>query len=173
MKHHLIALLLNWVSIMSQCITTSAQHYPQQLQQPHSSDAYTIPTGTPETLAYIQKVIRETIKPASINSIPKNLSESKAGSLKANEWRTLSTLYLPIALITLWGDNDGLPPLADESEAGHLLKALNHTMSLFQATVIACHYVMTENRAQAYWEYMKTWTGDLQELFPHVRGGAP
>ncbi|KAF5390401.1 hypothetical protein D9757_005190 [Collybiopsis confluens] len=155
-KHHLIALLLNW-----------------RLKQPHCSDAYIIPTGTPETLAHVQKVIQETIKPAYINSVPRNFGEAKAGSLKADEWRTLSTLYLPIALITLWGDNGGLPSLADESEAGHLLKALHHTMALFQATIIACRYVMTEDRARAYWEYMKIWTGGLQVLFPHVQGGVP
>ncbi|KAF5361343.1 hypothetical protein D9757_012333 [Collybiopsis confluens] len=155
-KHHLITLLLNW-----------------RLQQPHCSDAYIIPTGTPETLAYVQKVIRETIKPAYINSVPKNFGEPKAGSLKADEWRTLSTLYLPIALVTLWGDNDGIPPPADMSEAGHLLQALNHTMALFQATTIACRYVMTANRARAYQDYIKTWTRGLQELFPHVRGSTP
>ncbi|KAF5351480.1 hypothetical protein D9757_012880 [Collybiopsis confluens] len=159
-KHQLIALLLNW-------------YRPQRLQQPHSSDAYIIPTGTPGTLAHVQTIIRETIKPAYINSVPKNFGEAKAGSLKADEWRTLSTLYLPIALITLWGDNDGVPPLVDNSEAGHLLKALNHTMALFQATVIACRYVMTEDRARAYRKYMKVWTRDLQVLFPHVRGSTP
>ncbi|KAJ3825927.1 hypothetical protein F5878DRAFT_507275, partial [Lentinula raphanica] len=116
-SHQLIVVLLNW-----------------RLRQPLSSEAYIIPTGTPKTLAHIQSVIRETFTPSWVNSVPKNFGEAKAGSLKADEWRTLSTLYLPIALIILWGDNDGLPPPADESEAGYLLQALDHTMALFQAT---------------------------------------
>ncbi|KAE9387298.1 hypothetical protein BT96DRAFT_837848 [Gymnopus androsaceus JB14] len=127
-KHHLIALLLNW-----------------RLQQPHSSEAYIIPTGTADTLAFIQKVIQEIIKPAHIPSVPKNFGEAKAGSVKANKWQWLSTLHLPVALVILWGDNDGIAPLADESEAGYLLNALDHTMALFQATAIACRYVTTEN----------------------------
>jgi hypothetical protein len=46
-------------------------------------------------------------------------------------------------------------------------------MALFQATVIACRYVMTEDRAQAYREYVKIWTRDLRTLFPHIRGSIP
>ncbi|KIK53087.1 hypothetical protein GYMLUDRAFT_77589 [Collybiopsis luxurians FD-317 M1] len=118
-KNHLIALLLNW-----------------RLKQPLSSNAYIISTGTPETLLHIQKVIRETVTPSWLNSVPKDFGEPKAGSVKADEWRTLSTLYLPIALTTLWGDNNGLAPADDESDSGHLFKALEHTMVLFQATVI-------------------------------------
>ncbi|KAJ3933177.1 MAG: hypothetical protein NXY57DRAFT_865588, partial [Lentinula lateritia] len=112
-KNHFIALLLNW-----------------RIQQPLSSDASILPTGTPETLAHIQHVIRHTTTPSWLNSVPKNYGDAKAGSIKADEWRTLSTVYLPLALITLWGDNNGHPPPADNL----LLKALNHTMALFQAT---------------------------------------
>ncbi|KAJ3888755.1 hypothetical protein F5879DRAFT_764361, partial [Lentinula edodes] len=116
-KSHFIALLLNW-----------------RLQQPLNSDAYVLPTGNTQTLAHIQHVIRETVTPSWLNSVPKNYGETKAGSIKADEWRTLSTVYLPIALTTLWGDDDGCAPTADRLESALLLKALNHTMALFQAT---------------------------------------
>ncbi|KAJ3720852.1 hypothetical protein C8R42DRAFT_581801 [Lentinula raphanica] len=155
-SHQLIVVLLNW-----------------RLRQPLSSDAYIIPTGTPGTLAHIQSVIRETSTPSWVNSVPKNFGEAKAGSLKADEWRTLSALYLPIALVTLWGDNDGIPPPVDETDAGHLFQALNHTMALFQATILACRYTMTASRARAYQEYIASWTQDLRRLFPHVREGIP
>ncbi|KAE9394185.1 hypothetical protein BT96DRAFT_998733 [Gymnopus androsaceus JB14] len=52
-KNQLIALLLTW-----------------RLQQPPSSEAYILPTGTPETLTHIQK----------------NYGDVKAGSIKADEW---------------------------------------------------------------------------------------
>ncbi|KAJ3831734.1 hypothetical protein F5878DRAFT_549166, partial [Lentinula raphanica] len=155
-SNQLIVILLNW-----------------RLHQPLSSEAYIIPTGTSNTLAHIQSVIRETLTPSWVNSVPKNFGEAKAGSLKADEWRTLSTLYLPIALTTLWGDNDGLPPPVDESDAGYLLQALDRTMALFQATILACRYTMTNSRAQAYRKYMMTWTQNLRRLFPHVREGIP
>ena len=70
--------------------------------------------------------------------------------MKAEEWRTLSSLYLPIALITRWGDADGSVPPEDDSEAEYLLKVLDHTMALFQATIIALHYSMSVHHANAY-----------------------
>ncbi|THU77172.1 hypothetical protein K435DRAFT_693539 [Dendrothele bispora CBS 962.96] len=152
-KNHYIALLLDW-----------------RLNQALSSEAHIIRTGTPETLAHIQHVIRETTTPSWLNSVPKNYGEAKAGSIKADEWRTLSTVYLPIALITLWGDNDGFAPPEDNSEPGYLLKALDHTMALFQATVITCRYTMTTSRVIAVRDYLESWVKDLRTLFPHSRG---
>ncbi|KAE9383743.1 hypothetical protein BT96DRAFT_784224, partial [Gymnopus androsaceus JB14] len=112
-KSHFIALLLDW-----------------RLNQPHNSTAFIIPTGTPETLSFIQHIIRYCTTASWLNSVPKNYGESNAGTIKADEWRTLSTVYLPIALIILWGDDDGCAPPSDS----FLLKAIDHTMALFQAT---------------------------------------
>ncbi|THU82168.1 hypothetical protein K435DRAFT_592436, partial [Dendrothele bispora CBS 962.96] len=132
--------------------------------------SHIIRTGTPETLAHVQHVIRETITPSWLNSVPKNYGEAKAGSIKADEWRTLSTVYLPIALITFWGDDDGSAPPEDNSEPGYLLKALDHTMALFQATSITCRYTMTTSRVLAVRDYLESWVKDLRTLFPHTRG---
>lgn len=103
--------------------------------------------------------------------MPKNYGEAKAGSIKAGEWRSLSSLYLPVALVTFWGDNNGRAPPNDESEAGLLLKALDHTMALFQATIIACRYSMTSARAEAFRDYVDFWVKHLRTLFPHTREG--
>ncbi|THV04110.1 hypothetical protein K435DRAFT_649992, partial [Dendrothele bispora CBS 962.96] len=116
-KHHFIALLLNW-----------------RLDREMISNARILPTGTPETLQYVQHVITNTKTPSWINSVPKNYGEASAGTIKADEWRTLSTIYLPIALVTLWGDDDGCAPPDDDSDQGMLFKALEHSMALFQAT---------------------------------------
>ncbi|KAE9389832.1 hypothetical protein BT96DRAFT_1066689 [Gymnopus androsaceus JB14] len=124
-KSHYIALLVDW-----------------RLLQPHSSTAFIIPTGTPEPLSHIQQVIRYATTASWLNSVPKNYGEANAGSIKADKWRILSTVYLPIALITLWGDDDGRAPPSDS----FLMKALDHTMALFQATIIACKYTMTSSR---------------------------
>lgn len=171
-KNHFIALLLNWVSIfLPQSNSTDSPLVFKRLQQPLSSSAFLLPTGTRGTLNHVQKVIRETVTPSWLNSVPKNFGESKAGSIKADEWRTLSTVFLPIALITLWGDADGCAPPEDESDAGFLLKALDHSMALFQATILACRHSMTVSRASAYREYHATWVNNLRILFPHTRKG--
>jgi hypothetical protein len=89
-------------------------------------------TSTTTTIQHIQSVIRETTTPSWINSVPTNYGEANAGTIKADEWQNLSTVYLPIAFITLWGDEAGSPP----KEGSHFLKVLDHTMALFQAVVI-------------------------------------
>ncbi|EEB94266.1 hypothetical protein MPER_06943, partial [Moniliophthora perniciosa FA553] len=116
-KNQFIAQLLNW-----------------RLDRDLVSRAQIINTGSPETLQQIQTVIRETQTPSWVSSVPKNFGEAKAGSIKADEWRVLSTVYLPIALTTLWGDDQWQVPPLDESQKGSLFKALDHTMDLFQAT---------------------------------------
>ncbi|KAF9252427.1 hypothetical protein L218DRAFT_1010502 [Marasmius fiardii PR-910] len=120
-KAHFVALLLNW-----------------RLSQPQRSDSSIIRTGTPEILAHIQHVIKAVVTPAWLHSVPKNFGEPKAGSIKADEWRILSSLHLPLALVTLWGDDDRCVPSNDDTEEGLLFRVLDHTMALFQATIICC-----------------------------------
>ncbi|KAF9523955.1 hypothetical protein CPB83DRAFT_774674, partial [Crepidotus variabilis] len=59
-----------------------------------------------QVMERIQEVIKDTDTPSWIESVPLNFGEAAAGTLKADEWRTMSTIYLPIALISLWGDNN-------------------------------------------------------------------
>jgi hypothetical protein len=79
-----------------------------------------------DMLQHIQHVIKTTTRPPWIHSVPSKYGESSAGTIKANEWHILSTIYLPIVLVTLWGDKDRLPPL----EGSHFLMLLDHTMAL-------------------------------------------
>ncbi|KAF5343964.1 hypothetical protein D9757_015004 [Collybiopsis confluens] len=80
-KNHFIALLLDW-----------------RLKQSRDASKFVVETGRPETLAYIQQVIQKTVTPAWLNSVPKDFGEAKAGTLKADEWRTLSTVFIPLPL---------------------------------------------------------------------------
>ncbi|KAE9390467.1 hypothetical protein BT96DRAFT_959772 [Gymnopus androsaceus JB14] len=81
-----------------------------RLLQPHSSTTFIIPTGTPETLSHIQWVIWCATTASWLKSVPKNYWETNMGSIKADEWCTLSTVHLPIVLITLWSDNSSCTP---------------------------------------------------------------
>ncbi|THU90390.1 hypothetical protein K435DRAFT_624220, partial [Dendrothele bispora CBS 962.96] len=112
-KSQFVAILIDW-----------------RLQRPYHCNHNLPVTGSPETLAHIRQVIRETDTPSWVNSVPKNYGDSAAGTIKADEWRTLSTIYLPIALITYWGDKN-CPPTEDFEALSEVLK---HTMALFQAT---------------------------------------
>ncbi|KAI6037172.1 hypothetical protein BKA83DRAFT_4041305 [Pisolithus microcarpus] len=77
--------------------------------------------STPEVMQHIQNVIKETTIPSWLRSVPKNFGEAKAGTLKADEWRTLATIYLPLALCLI----------------GHLQRLpINHKFGELEQTVL-------------------------------------
>jgi hypothetical protein len=90
--------------------------------------------------------------------VPKNFGQKQAGTIKADEWHTLATIHIPLALITLWG----------YGQDAHNLKLLNHAMTLFQAVSIAMKYTVTEDLVTSYRELMVKWTNDLRILFPEI-----
>jgi hypothetical protein len=92
--------------------------------------------------------------------VPANYAEANAGSIKADEWHTLSTIYLPIGLVMLWGDKNDCD--------SYLLKVLDHTMALFQVVTIVCRYRTNANRVNEYHNFMKEWVDGLHVLHPHT-----
>lgn len=116
-------------------------------------------------MQHIADVIRTTDRPSSLRSVPYNFGEAKAGTLKADEWRTLTTVYLPITLVSLWGE--GSEHRSSEIAANrHAI--LDHTMALVSAVHISCLRSMTTAQAEAYRGYMVAWIRDLKVLLPHA-----
>lgn len=113
----------------------------------------------------IVHVIRTTDTPSSLRSVPYNFGEAKARTLKADEWRTLATVYLPLALVSLWGEGS---QHRTSEVAANRRAILDHTMSLVSAVHIACLRFMTAARAQAYRGYIVAWMRDLRILHPHA-----
>jgi len=118
-----------------------------------------------DALEHIRHTIKTTITPSWVNSVPYNYGDARAGTIKADEWRTLSTLYIPLALISLWNDDDG-SPVASNS---YTLRVLDHTMALFQAVGLLCRYTMTPERAMCYRTLLKTWIQDLHAVHPATK----
>jgi hypothetical protein len=83
----------------------------------------------------IADVIKTTDAPSFVRSVPYNFGETKAGTIKADEWRTLTTVYIPIALVSLWGEGS----VHRNSDIAASRRAiLDHTMSLVSAIHIVC-----------------------------------
>src|ERR1700692_1572565 len=101
--------------------------------------------------------------PTWLGSVPKNFGDASAGTIKADEWRSLITIYLPIALVSLWGA--GTSHSSDE-HAVHLRIILDHTMELVCAVYLACARTMTTRRAEAYRSHIATYVGKLQKIHP-------
>lgn len=123
-------------------------------------------TGTHEILNFIKLVISSTSRPAWLNTVPVGFGESKTGTLKADEWRSLSTIFLPIALVLLWGDGSKQPNLAIQAE---LSTVLEHTMHLVQALCLSCYRTTSDTRATRMHEHLRSYVGQLLEVFTEVR----
>lgn len=113
----------------------------------------------------IQDVIADTETPSWLESVPYKFGESSAGTLKADEWRTLSTVYLPISLTVLWGEGS---KHKSPSRAAYARRVLDHTMSLVQAITLACSRSTTSDRISAYRDYVLSWVSKLQDIHPRT-----
>lgn len=118
---------------------------------------------SPEVIGHIRSVIRNTATPSWLDSVPQNFGEAAAGTLKAAEWRILSTIYLPLALISLWGAGSSHP---SPEKAKIFRNVLDHTMWLVSAVIIVCHRSMSPSRAAAYLDYITRYVRALKEIHP-------
>ncbi|OJT06781.1 hypothetical protein TRAPUB_2364, partial [Trametes pubescens] len=119
--------------------------------------------ATPEVIARIQEVIQDAVTPSWLSSVPKNFGEARAGTLKADEWRILCTVYFPLALVSLWGSG---AVYGANRDAAFLLRVLNNTMMLVSAVIVLCKRTTTIRRSQKYREYLAKWLNGVQELHP-------
>ncbi|KAJ7738564.1 hypothetical protein B0H16DRAFT_91149 [Mycena metata] len=113
-------------------------------------------------LRFVQNVIANTTTPSWVYHVPRNFGEKGAGTPKADEWRLMSTIYLPIALTLLWAEMTG-------DHTAHFSPLLDHSMAIFQAITIACRYTLSSARAMAYRVFLQQWLGDLHGLYPRMK----
>lgn len=114
-------------------------------------------------MSRIRKTIKNTITPSWVDSVPLNFGDAAAGTLKANEWRTMATIYLPIALVLSWGEGTVHTSLDSELK---LRKVLDHTISLFSATRLACMRYTNPSRILDYHRLMVSYISNLDILHP-------
>ena len=119
--------------------------------------------ATPQVMQRITTVIKETDAPSWLSSVPANFGDVAAGSLKADEWWTIFTVYIPVALVSIWGEGTVHP---SPEVAGELRKALDHTMSLVSALILSSTCTMTQARAAAYRSHIAKWVSGLADLYP-------
>ena len=122
-------------------------------------------TSTPEVLHRIRTVIAECNTPSWLRSVPANFGDTRAGTVKADEWRTLATVYIPLALVSLWGEGSHHRSAEEEAK---LRLILDNTMLLVSAIRIACSSTMTESRILAYRSCITTWLKTLPDVLPQA-----
>ena len=119
-------------------------------------------------MQHIGDVVNNTAMPLWLRSVPRNFGDASTGPLKADEWCTMFTIYLPLALVSLWGD--GMSHESPDDASRHHL-VLDHTMALVSAITLACKQIMTQVHASAYRDYMVTWLGDLMKKLYYLSLG--
>ncbi|KAJ7186299.1 hypothetical protein GGX14DRAFT_374839 [Mycena pura] len=103
----------------------------------------------------------KVIKPSWVTSVPSEIGGTASdGKLKADQWRTLGTVYMPMTLIRLWSE---APEGSDRRE----LLAL--TMDLVSAVLIASSRVTSQRNSDSCRRYLLSYRARLQELFPEYR----
>ena len=109
--------------------------------KPRISDNTPLKIVTLDIMQHIRDVIKCTITPSWINSIPSNFGHAAASQLRADEWHTISTIYLPLDLVSLWGKgtSHSLPDIG-----AHLPCVLDHTMALVSTITLACLQTTTD-----------------------------
>jgi len=95
------------------------------------------------------------VKPSWTASIPKNIS-TVSHKLKADEWRSVGALYLPVTLIRLWS----------QESSGRRHELLNLTMLLCSAITIITSRSISTNQGNEYLKFMKMYRQELERLFP-------
>lgn len=141
-------------------VDKSLQRRNQILQVPQKDP---MRVTSPELMQKIRDVIVQTTTPSWVNSVPFKFGEASAGSLKADEWRTLGTIYFPLAMVSLWGQGS---VHKSAERAAKLRNVLDLTMSLVSAVIVACKRTVTKERQEAYGRHISNYTQRLSELYP-------
>lgn len=107
----------------------------------------------------IRDVIANTVRPSWVVSVPHDFGSASAGTLKASEWHALGTIFLPIALVSLWGEGN------DTMEVGEgYQKVLENTMHLVQAAKVICYHSTSASRAARYRTHIAKYLEGLKEI---------
>ena len=137
----------------------------QRKTKPWHSPEQPIKYGTVAVIQHLQNILEKTIVPSWISKPPAKFGEASAGSLTADEWRTMALVYLPLALVPLWGQGSQRPSPDIAEKYQHVL---NHTMDLLAAVHLAGLHVVTPNRVAAYQEHMTNYVHNLPKLHPTI-----
>jgi hypothetical protein len=116
---------------------------------------------TEAELHAIRSVITDTITPSWIGSVPRDFGSASHGKLKADQWRSLGLIYLPIGLIRLWAN-----PSSDDARAARCQALLVLSLQLVCAIIVATSESTSRAHAGRYLELTTAYLEGVKSLFP-------
>jgi hypothetical protein len=112
----------------------------------------------------IHSDIASMVTPSWLTSVPSKLGSASHGKLKADQWRVLGSVYLPISLIRLWWSAE-----PGNARSERCQKILDVTILLLSAVSIATSRVTSPRHADLYLQHMQGYLTGLKELFPDFK----
>lgn len=111
---------------------------------------------TAAELSRIHACLTDAIIPSWVERPPRNLGEKSHGKLKADQWFTLFSIFLPLVLPEIW---------QTPSNNRHR-SLLDNFYNLVTCTNIVCAYSVTSDSADAYLEHYIKYRQSSRTLFP-------
>ncbi|THU77441.1 hypothetical protein K435DRAFT_877831 [Dendrothele bispora CBS 962.96] len=123
------------------------------------------PTGLDSVMLLdrIHKTILETVTPSWMSNPPPDIGLPSAGTIKAAHWRTLFSVHLPLALLSLWKKNS---PIAAK-DARMMGSILQTSMAIACASIIMAKNTLTPERREMFLDLLKQHIEGLKEDFPN------
>jgi hypothetical protein len=132
--------------------------YTDEDKEEHHAAWRAICIFDPAALSKIHACILNTIVPTWIARPPPNLGEKSHGKLKADQWLTLFTIFLPLILPELWLT----------SRTSHNAALLDNFHDVVKCTNIVCSYSTSNTSADEYLRHYIWYRRSSKKLFPGV-----
>jgi hypothetical protein len=136
--------------------SSSAQRIPHPAASHDSQESSNKKTSVlgRMTLSAIYEDLSRTELPSWVSRAPANFGTKARGKLSADQWRTLATIYLPISLIRLWGN-----------ETGRRKAMLDNFMDLVTAVEVGGMLVVDEEHIRKYEETILRYLQNMKSLY--------
>ncbi|KAH7872191.1 uncharacterized protein C8R40DRAFT_1053087, partial [Lentinula edodes] len=115
-----------------------------------------------KVLQTVQKAIREISVPSWIVRPPSDMGLPQAGTLKADHWRVLFNIHLPLALISMWGK--GSPSAVDN--AADMVPVLETSMHLTCVSILMTRNSLSPKTRDQFRSSLREHILGLKQIFP-------
>ncbi|KAF5333755.1 hypothetical protein D9758_017912 [Tetrapyrgos nigripes] len=113
-------------------------------------------------LKRLHHIITETVTPSWVRKPPRNSGLAKAGTLKADHWRTLFSIHLPLALLSMWGKHS--PIMTGDAE--EMSSVLETALLLSCALLAMTKDTLTPESRESFRNLYRQHILGLRENFP-------
>ncbi|KAI0340552.1 hypothetical protein BDW22DRAFT_1448365 [Trametopsis cervina] len=124
----------------------------------HPSDLSQFRLISADVLVAIREDIQKTVLPSWMAHPPRNFGSPSHGKLKADQWRTVTTISMVITLVRIWGSS---------TASGRERDLLENFLHLVVAVEASTSKIMSKERAEFFDHHMYAYLVSLRELFDH------